>query len=91
MNDRERIIELMHNVPDGIMEYSDGSYAFFLGSMADHLIANGVTVQKQGKWEEKEHGEFYTCSCCGFITDYRLSNYCPNCGAKMDGGSKNDC
>lgn len=30
----------------------------------------------------------YSCSECGAIVNdrYKLPNYCPNCGAKMDGG-----
>lgn len=33
----------------------------------------------------------YICSNCGneaieYVDDYFLSDYCPNCGAKMDGG-----
>jgi hypothetical protein len=43
-----------------------------------------------GRWEHKKHKLFgntydYVCSVCG--CDYALAeyNYCPNCGAKMDG------
>lgn len=38
---------------------------------------------KHGKWTNNTNGTF-TCSVC----DKRASrgNYCPNCGAKMDGG-----
>lgn len=38
---------------------------------------------KHGKWINEE-----TCSVCGesVLYDTDLCNYCPNCGAKMDGG-----
>ena len=48
--------------------------------------------------EEVRHGEWIEgygreCSCCGYWGDFTddlgqqiPSNYCPNCGAKMDGG-----
>lgn len=47
--------------------------------------------QKRGKWGEKyiEDAEpflrrrFY-CSACGEWQTYGETNYCPNCGAKMD-------
>ena len=52
--------------------------------------------------EEVRHGEWetdfcdYVCSVCGghisdcTLDDYSEPNYCPNCGAKMDGKEKND-
>ena len=30
------------------------------------------------------------CSNCGYENRAFATNYCPNCGAKMDGGEKND-
>ena len=48
-----------------------------------------------GRWIEKEYvdepyGVFYLfhCSECG-VPNARERNYCPNCGAKMDGGDSN--
>ena len=40
---------------------------------------------KHGEWKECEGGLFYCCSKCGHLIEYQFSNYCPNCGAKMDG------
>ena len=80
MNERERLIELLNYVADNLMDFPTEG---FINALADHLIAHGVVVQKQGEWEEKEHGEFYSCSCCNYTTDFRLANYCPNCGAEM--------
>ena len=31
----------------------------------------------------------HCCSVCGFKASYQDKNYCPNCGAKMDGGADN--
>ena len=45
--------------------------------------ATDVVEARHGKWIE-DH-EFFKCSECGYLTDYRLSNFCPDCGAKMDG------
>ena len=53
--------------------------------------------QKRGKWKERWSEDYITyfhrCSVCGedaltkeeTAHDEVLSNYCPNCGAKMDG------
>jgi hypothetical protein len=61
-------------------------------SVADHLLANGVIVQKQGKWKIKRDDcdfEYMMCSCCkeeffpeGCVVE-TTPNFCPNCGAKM--------
>ena len=50
--------------------------------------------QKMGHWiESDDTSEKYTCSNCGgacWYYDYRgtvaKSNYCPNCGARMEAG-----
>lgn len=45
-----------------------------------------------GRWISKNHHGYervFVCSNCGYIDGYPFndrSNYCPNCGAKMDGG-----
>lgn len=55
--------------------------------------ANGAPVV-HGQWNADE-----TCSLCGEKStegldatkrDYWLPNYCPNCGAKMDGGDNGE-
>ena len=44
-----------------------------------------------GRWIEQEKytfGTMYDCSICGtrILDNGHSWNYCPNCGAKMDGG-----
>ena len=37
-----------------------------------------------GEWDDES-----ICSVCGCgVTPWNAMNYCPNCGAKMDGGEK---
>lgn len=75
-----------------IPEYADG------WNSAIEIIQNAPTADV----DEVRHGEWgfdgmgWTCSECG---EYALSNktkmqvgsnYCPNCGAKMDGGKKDE-
>jgi hypothetical protein len=49
---------------------------------------------RHGEWIDTGIEEFgliysgYKCSQCGFILYGNQTKYCPNCGAKMDGGSK---
>ena len=61
--------------------------------LADLLVAHGVTVQKHGEWIMR--GGYRYCSECderACVTRDREdfwytvgTDYCPNCGAKMDG------
>lgn len=52
-----------------------------------------VVEVKHGKWEKKTFIIFdsekvgYHCSECNTTWDVN-TNYCPNCGAKMDGGAE---
>ena len=56
-----------------------------------------VVEVKHGKWERREDGIFYwyECSECSEHPPYDkyhnmwLSEYCPHCGAKMDGKDTN--
>ncbi len=58
--------------------------------LADHLIANGVTVRERGRWIMKEtmirspFAKNAYCSECLEETGY-AHNFCPNCGADMRG------
>ena len=51
-------------------------------------------TQKSGKWINDKN-DLPICSRCGYIPpynhaidDYEYSNYCPNCGAKMESEDK---
>ena len=54
--------------------------------------AADVAPVRHGRWVEQEKctfGVFYDCSICGdrILDNGHSWNYCPNCGAKMDGGA----
>ena len=58
----------------------------------ERILSADVAPVRHGRWIEKEKytfGIMYDCSLCeNRILDNGHSwNYCPNCGAKMDGGS----
>ena len=72
---------------------------------ADAITMSGVKILNQfpvadvapvrhGRWVEKEKytfGIMYDCSLCEdrILDNGHTWNYCPNCGAKMDGGDGN--
>lgn len=44
-----------------------------------------------GRWKCHKYIEEYQCEICGhFVRFGTVKNYCPNCGAKMDGGGTNE-
>ena len=56
----------------------------------DELPAADVAPVRHGRWIEKEKytfGIMYDCSLCEdrILDNGHHWNYCPNCGAKMDG------
>ena len=98
MDVREKLVELLREAPYNIFGNKLGNYYFdsCLELIADHLIANGVTVQEHGYWvslTDCANAGVY-CSVCHkkvYKEDYAWCNrknklrsdYCPNCGAKM--------
>ena len=98
MDVRKKLIELLREAPYNIFGNKLGNYYFdsCLELIADHLIANGVTVQECGYWvslTDCANAGVY-CSVCHkkvYKEDYAWCNrknklrsdYCPHCGAKM--------
>ena len=54
-------------------------------ALHDALSRVPTAQPKRGKWIEKSTGgwRFYCCSECGYVEWDALTNYCPNCGARM--------
>lgn len=60
----------------------------------DKIPAAEVELVRHGQWQRlcPDRGPFcrkyrYQCCICRGVTD-AVSHYCPNCGAKMDGGEQ---
>lgn len=83
-----------------ITKRTSGDYATAFSEIRQLPAADVVPVV-HGEWKKLKgmappeyHGK-HICSECGRIAGswgYHelLTNYCPYCGAKMDGGNKND-
>ena len=54
----------------------------------DYLPAANVAPVRHGEWQEING--IFRCSLCEYSFEHEgyqhFFNYCPNCGAKMDGG-----
>ena len=66
---------------------------------AEHLLVHDflryvweaptIDPVRHGEWKETDDPMFRACSVCGYLEWKGLwNNYCPNCGAKMDGGEE---
>ena len=69
-------------------------WAVLVGDIDDAPTVDAVEVV-HGRWVEVDdgvligQGKHFECSECKlWAMPWRLSNYCPNCGAKMDGGDE---
>lgn len=68
------------------------SWGTYVVDLIDICDAETIDPAKHGKWVSgHEWMPIYVCSICGIRAlfddsgDHAFSNYCPNCGAKMDG------
>lgn len=54
------------------------------------LYNAGYRKQSEGEWIDVEDTLLYRykCSLCGEIKLGKMTNFCPNCGAKMKGGAE---
>lgn len=59
---------------------------YFRGETADRLFKELVEERKTAKWEIIDEAEprRYGCSNCKRMV-WHIENFCPNCGAKMEG------
>ena len=59
--------------------------------MFRNAIESAPTIDpvRHGYWKETDDPMFRACSVCGYLEWGGLwNNYCPECGAKMDGGTE---
>ena len=71
--------------------FAESYDAFAVDCILKSIHAADVAPVRHGRWIEQEKytfGTMYDCSICGnrILDNGHPWNYCPNCGAKMDGG-----
>lgn len=87
---RQRLIEAtnIETRPDEMKVLDSILFRFWQMGWLDRL-----EEEKHGRWEDTNAGEqIVACSRCGWVHDIRTfgKNYCPNCGARMDGGTEDE-
>ena len=71
--------------------YADDAIQAALDEIGYHVPAADVQPVRHGRWEKNDDGimVWWECSECHRNAWYdgdNLFDYCPDCGAKMDGG-----
>ncbi len=89
---KDRLQKLLKEARLNVAEFTLGNiiHRHSVEALADHLLANGVIVQAQGRWVTE--GKIFYCSNCRFtrnIEVYINHRYCPHCGAKMERSNEN--
>jgi hypothetical protein len=62
--------------------------------IAKQIISKQPTVESEpvrhGRWINDELNGKYNCTCCnkGVWRAFGVFDFCPNCGARMDGGCR---
>lgn len=82
--------DIEQKIQDGLNNLVFGHDAIEVLGMIYEMPAADVAPVRHGRWKEADDGDGIVCSLCGtdfctLIYDTEYFNYCPNCGAKMDG------
>lgn len=93
--DREAAIKAMENADCALIaDYAESCKADYLREIIESVPAADVVPVAHGTWIEKTFlmGTSNFCSLCGchYGMPHEKYRYCPNCGARMDGGADND-
>ena len=82
-------IELEAVIESIISEPQDAHYPYWYADKINSIPAVEVAPVRHGRWFPTKApfmNECEDCSLCGYRTVWgHRYNYCPNCGAKMDG------
>ena len=92
--EREATIELLRSLGSRDYRREKGTIqdAIKMVSFSEYTPAADVAPVVHGRWimHDDEFGLTCECSVC-HIETMGDGNYCPNCGAKMDGGVDDAC
>ena len=71
------------------MAYSHIEDRVAINCVLNDVPAADVTPVRHGRWiDSEEDGHLSICGVCNYPVDrFYKTKYCPNCGAKMDGGA----
>ena len=81
--------DIEQKIQDGLNNLVLGHDAIEVLGMIYEMPAADVAPVRHGRWlcVDTDTEQFFLCNRCK-KKEYWESNYCPNCGAKMDGGEQ---
>ena len=83
--------DIEQKIQDGLNNLVLGHDAIEVLGMIYVMPAADVAPVRHGEWEivvGSNGKEYMVCTCCRVSQDLTgVFSYCPNCGAKMDGGT----
>ena len=83
--------DIEQKIQDGLNNLVLGHDAIEVLGMIYVMPAADVAPVRHGEWEivvGSNGKEYMVCTCCRVSQDLTgVFSYCPNCGAKMDGGA----
>ena len=77
----ETVTTLKRNSQKYFSSFHKG-YVQAIEDLAD-IPAAKVSPVRHGYWIECKYGLTFECSECKYTTEYNLTDFCPNCGAKL--------
>lgn len=86
--DKETVLKHFDEVMNN--EFCDADFkkaALGFSIYVSRLAAADVAPVKHGRWIDNKHTDTAICSECKCVFTDEI-NYCPKCGARMDGGEQ---
>lgn len=94
--EREAVLRAVHGQRSPCRSPAQNRMLDCLKAAVIRISAADVAPVVHGRWipHDRVFGDdFLVCSKCQFVSEDRSTrryyHYCPNCGAKMDGGNEN--
>lgn len=83
-------IKLEDAIATIMSEPPDAHYPSWYADKIKAIPTADVAPVRHGRWVDTDY-EFAQCSLCKYpvYAAWNATNYCPNCGAMMDGGDGN--
>lgn len=99
--ERIKAMNICRGYSEHCFETNDSRGQDIADRIEDDIVAlptADVVEVKRGKWikldddfrsmDTNKKITIHQCSCCGGFFQHAPYNYCPNCGAKMNGGKE---